>query len=607
MGKARLFGRCAAQLGRVGAFVLAALALGAFRAAAATLVIPTVQIPFLLHSYTGTQLGDGRDFPCGACSGSGFSAAIQHGDTIQVRFAAPAGKRFFVFRDPALGLQEFDAFASWGDALDFTGTPVPCTASFEGLSGPAPVPSAAACFVSDAGAAVHVEWIGTVTGDFAFSALSLSFAVANSPPGTLVAYGPVGPDPGWPFFPAFGTNGEAPSSIPDTFLMQLEPWVSPDWASVAPGGACDVQPQGCFGAVAQGYQISKYEVTNAHYAAFLNAVASTSDPNGLFKPSVGPPYDVIQRTGAAGDFIYAVRAGAESAPVGFVDFYDAVRFVNWLHNGEPVGAQDATTTEDGAYANLGDGTFGPRKAGARFFLPNDDEWYRAAYWNPVTSSFFAYPARSNAQTGCVAPSGDTGNSANCNLALGPPYLTPVGAYALSPSPSGTYDQGGNVAEWTETQVGTERSVRGGDFFFDASYLAAASRRSYDPSIYGINIGLRVARPLLPACSNGTDDDGDGLVDYPADPGCFSAASDTENPACQDGIDNEGDGGIDFDGGAAANHGVALGPVDPNCNKPYRTDEKPNACGLGAELVLLAPLLARLRWLGRPRRRRGSMA
>jgi hypothetical protein len=104
----------------------------------------------------------------------------------------------------------------------------------------------------------------------------------------------------------------------------------------------------------------------------------------------------------------------------------------------------------------------------------------------------------------------------------------------------------------------------------------------------------------PACSDGIDDDGDGFVDYPADPGCFDAASTSESPACQDGLDNDGDGGIDFDGGAAANHGIALGPPDPQCNKPYRTLETPNPCGLGAELVAVVPLLAWLR--GRRRRR-----
>src|SRR5262245_3653949 len=43
--------------------------------------------------------------------------------------------------------------------------------------------------------------------------------------------------------------------------------VTIDWAPVGnPGNLCDVQSQGCFGTVSSGYQISKYEVTNAQYA-----------------------------------------------------------------------------------------------------------------------------------------------------------------------------------------------------------------------------------------------------------------------------------------------------------------------------------------------------
>ena len=106
----------------------------------------------------------------------------------------------------------------------------------------------------------------------------------------------------------------------------------------------------------------------------------------------------------------------------------------------------------------------------------------------------------------------------------------------------------------------------------------------------------------PACSDGIDDDGDGFIDFPADPGCYTATSGTESPACQDGIDNDGDGGIDYDGGASANHGVPLGPPDPQCDVPYRNSETPSACGLGAELAAVLPLLQRLR---RSRRLRGN--
>jgi Trypsin-like peptidase domain len=96
-------------------------------------------------------------------------------------------------------------------------------------------------------------------------------------------------------------------------------------------------------------------------------------------------------------------------------------------------------------------------------------------------------------------------------------------------------------------------------------------------------------PLL-ACDDGADNDGDGLTDSPADPGCRDPASTLENPSCDDDLDNDGDGAIDWDGGAA------LGTADSYCvsNGSWQNREKPPRCGLGSELVLLVPLLAHRR-------------
>ena len=96
-----------------------------------------------------------------------------------------------------------------------------------------------------------------------------------------------------------------------------------------------------------------------------------------------------------------------------------------------------------------------------------------------------------------------------------------------------------------------------------------------------------------ACDDGFDNDGDGLVDWPADVGCQAATSGNESPACDDGIDNDGDGAIDWDGGP----GVT---PDPQCaSNAWRNHESPPVgCGLGFEVVLLAPLAARLARLGR---------
>ncbi|HSK00377.1 MAG TPA: hypothetical protein VK932_04010 [Kofleriaceae bacterium] len=67
----------------------------------------------------------------------------------------------------------------------------------------------------------------------------------------------------------------------------------------------------------------------------------------------------------------------------------------------------------------------------------------------------------------------------------------------------------------------------------------------------------------PVCSDGLDDDGDGKIDFPADPGCTSPDDDTEDdvcstaptdpacPQCANGLDDDGDGLIDY-------------PDDPTC-------------------------------------------
>ena len=109
--------------------------------------------------------------------------------------------------------------------------------------------------------------------------------------------------------------------------------VTMEWVTVGnTGNACDTQAQGCFGAVSYRYRISKYEVTNAQYAEFLNAVAAT-DPKELYDTSMGSGFGGITRSGSSGSFTYSAIVGRENKPVNFVSFYDSLRFSNWLDNG----------------------------------------------------------------------------------------------------------------------------------------------------------------------------------------------------------------------------------------------------------------------------------
>jgi len=105
--------------------------------------------------------------------------------------------------------------------------------------------------------------------------------------------------------------------------------------------------------------------------------------------------------GSPGSYTYSPIAGREALPVVFVSFYDALRFANWLHNGQPTGAQDNSTTEDGAYTITAQGISNnsiTRNPGATIFLPSEDEWYKAAYYGALSASYFDYPAGSDTPT-----------------------------------------------------------------------------------------------------------------------------------------------------------------------------------------------------------------
>jgi hypothetical protein len=291
------------------------------------------------------------------------------------------------------------------------------------------------------------------------------------------------------------------------FVLPAHANVTIDWVTVGgPGNACDTQGLECFGAVAYTYQISKYEITNAQYTEFLNAVAAT-DPNGLYEDgAMSGIYGGITRSGNSGSYTYSAITGRENNPVNFVDFQDTLRFANWLHNDQPTGDQDSTTTEDGAYTMITesypDGPFITRNADARVFITSEDEWYKAAYYDPGTASYYDYPAGSDTQTTCVLP-GTNRNTANCAGEISVGDTADVGSYTGSASPNGTFDQGGNVWEWNEAIVdGWLRGIRGGSFEEDWGALAASVRVSRFPYHRGANLGFRIAKqpPPIPTLS-----------------------------------------------------------------------------------------------------------
>ena len=235
-----------------------------------------------------------------------------------------------------------------------------------------------------------------------------------------------------------------------------------------------------YGAVSYPYNIGKYDVTNAQYVEFLNAKASSSDPYGLWNSHMSSDTEGgINRSGS-GPYTYTVKPGQGNQPVVDTSWYDAIRFVNWLTNGQQNG-----DTESGTYAITNGGknsgtvaipsarnarlgrrasrigscrakTNGTRRRTTRVAAPM-----------PVTG---AIRPRATPQPTSQAPPGGS-NSANFNdpttgyavtgsTTYNPSqdYLTDVGAYAGSPSAYGTLDQGGDVWQWDEADINGDGSV-----------------------------------------------------------------------------------------------------------------------------------------------------
>lgn len=280
------------------------------------------------------------------------------------------------------------------------------------------------------------------------------------------------------------------------------------------------------GGVDYDYGIGELEITVKQYVAFLNTV----DPKGqdaydLYSETESskdwPRFGQINRSSKTGDGKHYSVAYPEWAdkPYGFANFLRAARFVNSLYNGELLSKETldegglqvtsyrvrlSTKTERGMYDLATQKRTGATRAQKKgFVVPSQDEWIKAAYYDPSgggTFSYWKYPTNPGVfgnQTGADTPpnqstldpaTGDVTNAATQPLATFhasssvpapswcPPEVQPqsncssVNPFGLDPtayaeayqgslgsvgqaatrSPWGTLDQGGNAVEWTDT-------------------------------------------------------------------------------------------------------------------------------------------------------------
>jgi formylglycine-generating enzyme len=301
-----------------------------------------------------------------------------------------------------------------------------------------------------------------------------------------------------------------------------------------PGNGSDINGRG---SVAYPYQIGKTEVTIGQYTAFLNAVA-VDDVYSLYETWMASDLKIagISRSGSPGSYSYSVIASANK-PIAYVTWADAARFANWLHNGQPTGAQNSSTTEDGAYTLNGAVTFDTvrlikRNENARWFIPSENEWYKAAYHknDGVTNNYWDFPTGTDSIPNSDQPLGDPSiqtnvanfsrndfidNGFNDGFAMSGSnsynstfnYLSDVAAYSNSPSPYGTFDQGGNLVEWSDTIIslsewdeGSYRSIHGGSWSEGWEELAVGYELQSRPTNDSNTLGFRVA--MIPEPDSG---------------------------------------------------------------------------------------------------------
>lgn len=271
-----------------------------------------------------------------------------------------------------------------------------------------------------------------------------------------------------------------------------------------PGNAADTtgSPNPA-GKVRYSYDIGKFEVSRIMIERYNSGFGVA---NGLeitltdaFRYSLGGKFEDVYFTNP-------------HLPATGVSWNNAARFVNWLNTSTGnVAAYKFTTNgvnDDIDLWTPGDAGYDAsnpyRNSLAKYVLPSYNEWYKAAYYDPNTRTYWDFPTGSNTAPNEVSGGTDPNTAVYRNgTAPAPNPETPDTPaetnFAGGLSPYGVMGLGGNVWELEESSVdlanssgSSSRAYRGGGWSNRSDYLLSSVRYSSIPSNFSSDIGFRVA-------------------------------------------------------------------------------------------------------------------
>jgi formylglycine-generating enzyme required for sulfatase activity len=297
-------------------------------------------------------------------------------------------------------------------------------------------------------------------------------------------------------------------------------------------------PETGLGAVQDPFQIGIYKVTAKQYSEFLSSVAAKSDPHHLFDDRMETDAKVacIRKTfnKERECYEYIAIPGREDFPITYVDLFCCAYFCNWLTLGCPSGEESSELIQHGAYTITQDSDQQSIETipGSPFFLPTEDQWYKAAYYHhnpkkiitydpedPIASVqdsgsflYWNYPTQTMSEPwnrlGSSVEAANYFRSSNwwySQYTTGKePYLTPVGTFQNTPGPYGTFDMGGDVNEWTfslhdikeDENSSTCCFIRGGSWASGSIELDRKTHHDLEVTAKNNTTGFRVASQEL---------------------------------------------------------------------------------------------------------------